>query len=69
MKMFLVALQTGGLMENPGKQYDDYQIVYADNEKQAVSLYNTKNKCSFFYGECIGEIESGFVKVPIGNFI
>lgn len=53
---YLVALQTGGLQESPEIEYRDYQIINADTAKESVEKYNDINKCSYFYGHCIGQL-------------
>ena len=53
---YLVALAVGGLMEMPEIEYRDYQIINADTAKEAVEKYNDINKCSYFYGHCIGQV-------------
>lgn len=53
---YLVALAVGGLMESPEIEYRDYQIINADFADDACTKYNTINKCSYFYGHCIGRI-------------
>lgn len=54
---YLVALKTGGLMEDPQIHYQDFQIIYASTEQEALQIYNTKNNCSYFYGEVIGILD------------
>lgn len=53
---YIVALATGGLMECPVMYFEDFQVIDAENEKQAQEIYNEKNKCNFFYGLCLGEV-------------
>lgn len=53
---YLVALSCGGLMESPGADYTDYQIIRANSEVEAKDKYDTINKCSYFYGETIKKL-------------
>lgn len=39
-KKYVVALLTGGVMEQPNFNYEDYQIIEATNEKEAEDIYN-----------------------------
>ena len=71
MKKWLVALAVGGLMEQPEITYSKYQVIEAKTEEEAEDIYNTKNKCSYFYGSCLGEYDesTGRVSVPLSIFI
>ena len=71
MKKYLVALAEGGTMEQPRIMYSDYQIIEAETEEKAEEKYNSKNNCSYYYGECLGEYDenTGLVSVPIAIFI
>lgn len=51
---YVVALQTGGLMEDPYIDYDNYQFIEAKTSEEAVEIYNKKNNCSYFSGSCVG---------------
>lgn len=53
---FLVATLCGGIPEDPEFHYESYQVIHADTKEQAVKMYNTLNKCNYYYGECIGMI-------------
>lgn len=55
---YLVALAVGGLTESPEIEYRDYQIINANNSTEAKLKYDEINKCSFYYGEVLGEINS-----------
>lgn len=55
MAKYFVALEVGGLMEQPQVEYHNLQEIEATSETEAEELYNRKNNCSFFYGKCIGE--------------
>lgn len=50
---YIVALLTGGTMEQPEFQCENFQVIKAKNEKEAQTKYNNKNKCSYYYGYCI----------------
>ncbi len=66
-KKYLVALS----IDNEGSvDYGKYQIIEAESPEDAVDIYNEKNKCKYFYGAYIGEIdeEKGMVSVPLKIF-
>jgi len=67
MKKFVVGLLTGGLMEDPDIDLGNIQIIKADNEDLAVEKYNRVNKCSFFYGHCLGEVVDDKVTISMEN--
>ena len=71
MKKYLVALATGGEMENPRITYSKYQIIEAETEEDVVKEYNSKNNCSYYYGKCLGEYNESTerVEVPVSIFI
>lgn len=52
-KMFMVALQTGGIQGQPDIIYTDHRRVVAKDEKEATDIYNKAMKCDFFYGKCL----------------
>lgn len=54
MAKYYVALQVGGLMEEPEYRFRDFQEIEAETRAEAEALYNKKNNCDFFYGKCIG---------------
>lgn len=61
MSKYIVGLLCGGLMESPGLYHSDGQIIEAENKKEAEEIYNSKNNCSFFYGDVVAkESESGW---------
>jgi|TARA_Y100000310_G_scaffold130972_1_gene130179 hypothetical protein len=66
---FLVALECGGIMEDPKHHYQDYQIIKANSEEKAVEEYNKKNKCDFYYGYCFGVVEDGTVTIDVDILI
>lgn len=53
---YIVALQTGGLMEDPEIRYEDVEVIEAESEEKAKTIYNIKHNCEFFYGHVLGEI-------------
>lgn len=55
-KKYVVALLTGGVMEQPNFAYEDYQIIEATNEKEAEDIYNQVNECEYYYGHCVGTV-------------
>ena len=71
MKKYLVALEEGGLMEEPNITYSAYQLIEAESEEEAEAIYNRKNECSYFYGTCLGEYDenTGKVLLPLSIFI
>jgi len=54
-KVFIVGLYCGGTVEEPDITIKDVQEIVANNCKEAVDLYNAKNKCNHYYGVCFGE--------------
>ena len=56
---YVVALRSGGLMEDPEVYYSDYQIIRADTEYEAKKKYDELNHCEFFYGEVLGKVIEG----------
>lgn len=65
--LYLVALQCGGVMEDPDYSYDDFQIVVADNPTQARKIYNNANNCSYYWGTTICSIDK-FTFEPVEMF-
>lgn len=65
--LYLVALQCGGVMEEPDYSYDDFQIVVADNPTQARKIYNNANNCSYYWGTTICSIDK-FTFEPVEMF-
>jgi len=59
MSHFIVGLQCGGLMEDPGIRYENIETVEAETAKQAEKIYNKKHKCNFFYAKCLGRALEG----------
>lgn len=53
---FLVALATGGTMEQPDFEYSDYDVIEASDENEARRTYNKKWNCSYFYGMVIRRV-------------
>ncbi len=64
MKEFIVALAVGGVPEKPDFTYSEFQIIEANTKEDAVKIYNNKNNCSYWYGECLGLRE----EVDINNY-
>ena len=58
---YIVALETGGTMEQPDFEYTDAEIISAYSAKEAESIYNEKHDCSYYYGRVVGyESPSGW---------
>jgi hypothetical protein len=53
---YLVALQCGGLMEDPEIWYTDYQVIRADTAEEAKRKYDEINECSYFYGKVMQKL-------------
>lgn len=72
MKKYLVAkLIDDGPADEMTIYHSGYDIIEAENEKEAEEKYNEKHECSYFYGDCIGEFdeETGNVIIPVTHFI
>ena len=67
--LYLVALEWGGLMEDPQVKYGDMEIIASSSDKEAVKIYNVKHKCNFFYGRCLGEVIDGEVHIPVDHIV
>lgn len=63
MNKYIVAVQAGGIMESPEIYHDDYQIVNANTEMEAVKIYNQINKCNYFYGDVVCIFEENEWKI------
>lgn len=50
---YLVALACGGVMEDPYLHYENYQIIRADSEYEAVQKYNKLNNCTYYHGSVV----------------
>jgi len=55
---YLVALCVGGIMECPEISYKEVEV-----KEEAEEIYNTKNKCSYFYGSCLAENVNGNINI------
>jgi len=53
---YIVALQTGGVMEHPRIEYSHGQLIDAKDPEEAKKIYNEKNKCDYYYGCVIGYV-------------
>ncbi len=56
-KLYVVALQLGGLMEDPDFHYEDFDIIEAETSKEAKAIYDRDHNCSYFYGKVLGTME------------
>ena len=63
MNKYLIALAVGGLMEMPDFTYSDFDVIEANSRNDAISIYNIKHKCSYFYGCCMAEKVDGKINV------
>lgn len=63
MNKYLIALSVGGLMEQPEITYEDFQVIEATTQYEAIKKYNELNKCSYFYGTCMAENINGDINV------
>jgi hypothetical protein len=62
MIKYIVALECGGTMEMPYFEYSMAQCIDAETPKEAVEIYNKKNKCSYYYGTVVGYYLDGKIK-------
>jgi len=67
MNKYLVALASGGLMEHPGIEYSEQEVIEANSQEEAAKIYNEKNKCSYFCGSVVAELVNGKVNVINDN--
>ena len=58
----------GGTMEMPHFEHSMAQCIEAETPKEAVEIYNKKNKRSYYYGVVIGYYLNGKFK-PTEEFI
>ena len=59
---YLVALQVGGVMEQPYFTYERQQLIEANSESEACEKYDKINNCSYYYGTIIGNEITGQIK-------
>ena len=50
---YLVALECGGVMEDPDIHYEDFQIIKADSADEARQKYDELNHCEYYYGSVL----------------
>lgn len=55
MTKYIVALQVGGVMEQPHFTYEKHQTIEANSEAEAEQIYNKLNNCSYYYGHVVGK--------------
>ena len=55
MTKYIVALRTGGIMEQPHIEYRNHQTIEASSPEEAEKIYNKLNNCSYFYGAVVGK--------------
>ena len=68
MIKYVVAREVGGTMEMPHFEHSMAQCIEAETPKEAVEIYNKKNKCSYYYGVVIGYYLNGKIK-PTEEFM
>ena len=68
-KAWLVALQVGGFIEHPGSHLVGYQIIKALTAEEAAVKYNDEHHCAYYYGQCLGEVVDGMIKLPVCFFL
>jgi len=49
----------GGTMEMPHFEHSMAQCIEAETPKEAVEIYDKKNKCSYYHGVVIGYYLNG----------
>ena len=54
---YVVALECGGVMEDPEFHYHDYQLIFANSREEAREKYNILNDCSYYYSCVMGEVK------------
>ena len=54
---YVVALLCGGLMEDPELYYEQYQIIHADSEGEALEKYKELNGQQYYYPHVLEIIE------------
>lgn len=52
---YLVATWVGGVMENPEITYEKFQVIEANDPKEACEIYNQRNNCVYYYGTTLCE--------------
>ena len=55
MNEYIVALEVGGIMEQPHFTYVEHQTISANSAKEAERIYNKKTDATYFYGHVVGE--------------
>ena len=53
---YVVAMACGGVMEDPDIHYENYQLIRANNSREAVEKYNRINSCWYYYGHVMTEV-------------
>ena len=65
---YIVALNVGGIMEDPIFHYSQYQLIRADSEKSARERYNIQNRAYFYYGSCLGFVVKDLIFLKASSF-
>jgi len=53
MNKYLIAEAQGGIMECPEIKFHNPEIIEAKTDKKALDIYNTKHRCTYFYGDVL----------------
>jgi len=69
MNRYLVGLQVGGLMEDPGLRVEDKEIIEEESAEDAKAAYDRKHKCKFYYALTLAGIEGGEERVYHPEFV
>ena len=67
MAKYIVALQLGGLVEDPEIRYENAEVIEATSEENARAIYNIKHNCEFFYGHVLGRINGATIYLYADN--
>lgn len=62
---YKVAMQCGGIMEQPGLYYENSQIIEANSPQEAEAIYNTRNNCNYYYGKVVDTIGPSIPQVNL----
>lgn len=54
---YSVGMLCGGIMEDPNFHYEDIQIITAKTKREAEEKYNKINKCAYYYGKVISQLD------------
>lgn len=54
---YSVGMLCGGVMEDPDFHYEYIQEITAKTRKEAEEKYNKINKCTYYYGKVISQLD------------